>query len=213
MAGGKKKVYQTGSFQTMVEAEAQKRTAAAIEALEPLIQEYATEVKKQILNELLPQYATLNLRMRAIEEFLGEKTGVTKEQISARIADLKDAAFGLKKSESPAKAGDQLALSLTVKGPDGEALGPTRKILISNLNGAPFNLPQGLHEKLVGASVGSTVSHTQAVKNEKGEDTDKTLTYDVVVDRISEKLAKEEANVESKSSGQESPSSAPSTGE
>lgn len=210
---GKKKVYQTGSFQTMVETEAQKRTAAAVEALEPMVQQYATAVKQEILKELLPQYATLNLRMRAIEDILGEKFGTTKEEISARIADLKDAAFGLKKSDAPAKAGDQLALTLNVKSAEGAVLAAGRKILISNLGSEPFNLPQALHEKLVGATVGTEVSHTQPIKNEKGEDTDKNLTYEVTVDRISEKLVKETPNVEAQSSEQTSPSSTPAEGQ
>lgn len=210
---GKKKVYQTNSFENMVNAEAQKRLEAASQVIEPIVQEYATQAKQDILRELLPQYATLNLRMRALEEIIMEKFQITKEEISERIATLKDQAFGLKKSEAPAKKDDQLALTVTLKSNEGQTFFQDRKILIPNLGSKPFNLPEALHEKLVGATVGTKVSHTQEVNNEKGEPTDKSLTYEVVVDRISEKLVKEEANVETQSSGQESSGSSSPEGQ
>jgi len=188
--GKKKKPKGTASNPGLKKSAAQMMSNMAAEATTKQLHAY---IDQQVYNSIaqlnqgfVTRFKNHGHRMLAIERLLN----LTEEQVSLEISNIEDEVTGHFTVDRPCKTEDLVRLALRHKAKEDADFKAWDKVLVTNLNMAPFSLGVEIESKLIGASVGDIVSigfkgdFQKAEFVENLEEADHV--YEIKVEKVSE---------------------------
>lgn len=137
------------------------------------IQEFGNSTFKMFFQKIEP-FLT---KVGAFESLLISRLGITATDIEVAVAEMEDKATGYVISTEPAKAGDLIRVTYTVKEKDSEEWGSNEKMLIKHLDVEPRLFFEEVEAGMIGMKIGET---KEIIVTEHAD-----LTAKITIDRIS----------------------------
>lgn len=148
--GGVRQLHPQQSFQQLVGDATLAKLAGYIDEQ---IQGFGQAVQYRVQRSVLD----MTTRMIALEEILFETVpAITKENLSERITLIQDRMEGLTRTDEPAKAGDRVRVSVTVRAkPEDEIPAKASRFLVDEL-GSGQTVGKEIEDAIIGMKAGET---------------------------------------------------------
>lgn len=204
MAKGRKKTAkrpaQTNSFQNMVNETANQKAVELLQRnVKQMVDQQVAMATTELSKRMLSNIVEILYRLRNLEDI----GGLTKDDVEEAVLKYQDEAWGLQQVDRPAEKGDFLRITYSFEF-DGKVRQEQQTGVIDELmkeKPGPNDLPKELHEALLGKSVGETVEVEDSIdtgaKDKDGKAKNIPIKYIVTLDRISERLEKEDEQTNS----------------
>lgn len=159
---------------------------ASLAKVKPYIDQRMQQLGFQLQQEQNLSLSALARRIVVLEELVGEKLGISLEELTERVYDLEDKDSGYEKTEE-VQTGSLVRLTIATKTTDSEDdFAGESTLVVTDVANQPFTLPKELEESLVGLKAGESV--------ETAFGADDKMTAKMTVLRISEKIQEEKAD-------------------
>lgn len=152
---------------------------ASLKKVQPYINQTFQQLAMQMQQEQNLGLSSLARRLVVLEEIVGEKLGVSLDELTERVYDLEDKDSGYEKAEE-VKDGSLVRLTIATKVKDQEEFQGESTLVVTDTNNEPLTLGPDLEPALVGLKTGES-KEISFGKDEK-------MVAKVTVLRVSEKV-------------------------
>lgn len=186
--GGQRQVHPTRSFEQLV-------ADATLSKLGGYIDDEIHELGQSLLIRQQQAMSNLLTRLVAVEEILTEKLGMTKDDLSNRVAAVQDRFEGFNEvTDRAVETGDRVRLEIATRTADQSEYQGSSRLQIENAGSG-----QTLGSEIEGAVVGMKTGETKEITFGK----DASLAAKITVNRISAKPKAAAAKTEATDEGVE----------
>ena len=159
---------------------------ASLTKVKPYIDQRVQQLGFQLQQEQNLSLSALARRIVVLEELVGEKLGISLDELTSRVYDLEDKDSGYEKTEE-VKEGSLVRLSIATKATESEDdFAGESTLVVTGVAAEPYTLPKELETALVGLATGES---TEAAFGKDGK-----MTAKMTVLRVSEKIQEEKAD-------------------